>query len=874
MTNKIYCADVAHGGVAVLLCGVDEMIDFYVQRTISEPGYKISLELDAYTFEDWLRDPSPVVDALKAAIRAGRVEMVNGAYTQPMSETIGLESNIRQLQWGKRLAKAALDADITTYLIQEHAFHTALPQILRQLGYKHLLLRTRWPVWGQHQRYACDAFLWQGADGSTIPTVPVYHFMHFGYVPHQIPWLESWIERNGTARRGEPLTEADIQRWLAMASAEGIAYPLATRVPDIIRSKVLTDATVRMINADPRLQFVTVGEHAALVEPLATAVIAIPPDDMDTTLPFGLLGDVVYIGCKRVEQLLLTAEKLSSAAYLLAGRKVARNMNLGGGWNFEDDLRFAWRKLLQAQQHDIWVCGPASTYGYSLADRGMQWLKIAEEITTEVIQESLVQILGAIHWTPPAQGALPILVVNPLSWPRCEVVQAELIFHKGERHALAILDAQGAPVTQQIVETERYNDGSLRRAVVAFLAADIPGIGYQTYYAVRVDSPPGATDLVVTANHVANRFLDVTLSEQGITSLLYRPDGRADNVCEIVCAAGGYLAALEGDSGRRIDTREHVAKLELVESGPVYARYRISGSTPIFDYVKTITVWSSTPRIDIEEQINVGDFPTIGHQTGGDELSQSPGGGWFKAGWYTDCYVEQAKLRTVVPLAITDGQVRRNVVYVPSESRRDYFSAYDWADVSNDDKGLALVNFGNARYCYDQEVAELSLVLGYSGLFIYTTSEEFHRMRGEYKYRYALLPHGPYDPAWNNRQALAAQNPLLVLRLNRWPAGKPVQASSALPQAATFFTVDAPSGIISTIFLERGQLHIRLYEDAGQTVEATLRTLWPLERADIVDLQGNVLQTLAPKDRNLNVHLAPYQIITLKLEMEKPTWQR
>ena len=69
MTNKIYCADVAHGGVAVLLCGVDEMIDFYVQRTISEPGYKISLELDAYTFEDWLRDPSPVVDALKAAIR-------------------------------------------------------------------------------------------------------------------------------------------------------------------------------------------------------------------------------------------------------------------------------------------------------------------------------------------------------------------------------------------------------------------------------------------------------------------------------------------------------------------------------------------------------------------------------------------------------------------------------------------------------------------------------------------------------------------------------------------------------------------------------------------------------------------------------------
>jgi alpha-mannosidase len=861
----IYCADVAHGGVAVLLCGVDEMIDFYIRRTLDEPGYKINLELDAYTFEDWLRDPSPVVDGLRQALRERRAELVNGAYTQPMSETIGLESNIRQLQWGKRLAQTALGVDITTYLIQEHAFHTALPQILKLLGYKHLLLRTRWPIWGQHQRYSFDAFYWQGCDGSTILTVPAYHFMHFGYVPYEIPSLHSWIERNGTARRGEPLEEGDILRWLEMASQEGIAFPLATRVPDIIRSKVLTDGTVRTINRDPRVTFCTVGEHAALVEQRATEVIDIPPDDMDTTLPFGLLGDVIYIGCKRVEQHLLTAEKLSTIAYLLAGRKVAHDMNLGGGWNFEDDLRFAWRKLMQAQQHDIWVCAPASIYGYSLAERGLQWLRIAEEVSTEVIQESLVQILGAAHWEAPVPGALPILVVNPLSWPRSEVVQAELLFARGERWTLAIVDGAGVAVASQIVAEERYADGSLRRVVVAFLAEETPAIGYTLYYATQEGAAPRPTDLQVGPGEVSNRYLTVTLNDQGISAIRFHPSGVNAASVDVVASAAAYLIALEGDKGRWIDTRHNVSKLELLDRGAVYARFRLTGNTPLFDYRKTITVYASTPRIAIEDVVSIGDFPSIGHFTGGEERTQAPGGGWHKAGWHTDCFIEQEKLRAVVPVHAHGGRVRRNVVYASSETQRDYFSAYDWADVSDAEKGLALINFGNARYCYDRAAGELSLVLGYSGLFIYTTSDEFHRMRGDYGYRYALAPHGPYDPVWNNRQALAAQNPLRALRMNCWPVRQPEKKSGAPGQSASFFALDTASGIISTVFLEQGQPHIRLYEDAGRNADAILRTHWPMQSAEIVDLQGNVLETLRPDGNTLRLTLTPHQIVTLRL---------
>ncbi|MBX2997292.1 MAG: hypothetical protein KF893_02185 [Caldilineaceae bacterium] len=865
----IYCADVVHGGVAVLLCAVDEMVNLILKRTQENPGYKINLELDAYTYEDWQRDPSPALETLRTALRDGRAEIVNGSYTQPMSETIGLESNIRQLQWGKQLAQSTLGAEVTTYLIQEHAFHTALPQILRQLGYEHLVLRTRWPIWGQHQRYPYQIFHWRGADGTTILTIPAYKFMRFGYVPYEIPWLDSWIERNGTARRGDPLEEQDIQHWLEAAAQEGIHKPLATRVPDIILPKILTDETIQKINSDPRLQFTTVGDYARLVEPTAEITFDIPPDDMDTTLPFGILGDIVFIGCKRVENLLLTAEKLSTVAYLLAGRKVAFNgdMNLGGGQNYEEDLRFAWRKLMLAQQHDIWVCGPASTYGYSLADRGLQWLKIAEEITTEAIQEGLVQILDAVAWSGPTEGSLPILVVNPLSWTRTDYVRAELIFAKGERFALTILDAAGNPIPAQIVEEERYVDNSLRRVVVAFMAEAIPGIGYRLYFASHTEMVQPKSDLQTSDYRVSNRLIDMELDETGIKRLVYRPPNSADEALSVIEARATYLSALQGDQGCWIDSRQHPARLALVEAGPVYARYRISGETPIFDYERSITVYSTLARIDIQETITVSDFPYIGHYTGCDERTQAPGGGWHKAGWHTDCFIEDEKLRAVVPINVKAGRINRNVVYIPSETKRDFFSAYDWADISDGEKGLALINAGNARYSVDRSTSTLSLVLGYSGLFIYTTSEEFHRMRGDYHYKYSLFPHGPYNPVHNNQQALEAANPLLALRMNRWPTTRKAKENSHLPTEGAFFTLDAPNGVISTIYLEAGQPVMRLYEHAGESRSVQVRSLWPILSAQSVDLCGRLLETLEPVGNSFRLSLEPYQIVTIKFAL-------
>ena len=47
---------------------------------------------------------------------------------------------------------------------------------------------------------------------------------------------------------------------------------------------------------------------------------------------------------------------------------------------------------------------------------------------------------------------------------------------------VVLTDCDGANVPFQIVESTRYADGGLKTARVAFIAGDVPALGYSTYH--------------------------------------------------------------------------------------------------------------------------------------------------------------------------------------------------------------------------------------------------------------------------------------------------------------------------------------------------------------------------------------------------------
>jgi len=870
--DKVYCADGMHGGVAVLLCGVDEIAKALLDKRSSEPSYKVYLELDGYTFEDWIRNRSPTKERLKLALKEGWAELVNGAYTQPFAENIGLESNIRQLQWGKALAKKAFGADIETYLIQEHAFHVALPQILLQLGFRYVVLRTHWPIWGQHKSYPCQSFYWQGADGSKILTIPHYSFLRFGKVPDDKPHLESWIGRDVN-----PPEEENVRRWLEEAEKFGIAKPLSTREPDLIMRKVLKDETVKSIGADQRLQFVTPGEYGRMVENSTTIAEFIHPDDMDTTLPFGLRGDRVPIYSKRVENLLLAAEKFSTVAYLLSGRPYCNpnRMNLGGGQHYGDDLWFAWRKLMLAEQHDIWVCGPIAYADYSLEERGIRWLEQAEKVCREILEESMSQILLRIRFSSQFDKAVAIAVFNPLPWSRTDVVTASFKFREGHFRRINVVDSNDNEVPTQVLKVERHKDGSVAEAKVAFAAMNVPGIGYKVHYLIDNEGN-ASSDLKASDSKVENSKIVVDLDSRGITGIMLK-----DTQEQLIAKDGAAtrLVALQGDKKAWVDTGETPGQLRLVESGPVMARYEIQGSTSAFNFRKTIAVYANLPRVDIEDCVTVTEPAFIGHHTEEPLIKRSESGWWEQRGWHTDVFVEEEKMRSVVPLAIADAVVRRNVVYVPSETRRNTFSGYDWADVSGKSKGMTLINRGNFRYFFDRRRIELSLVLGYSGTFHYSSGSQFHKMSGDYEFRYSLYPHESFKASSVNRATLEANNPLIVqesqhgtqftkdmAEFERLEELKKMR-KQVLPEELSFVSLDASSGNISTILVEDGSPIVRVYEDSGEKVNAQISFFKEVEEAEVLDLRGRPVRRLQANEGAMGFTLNPFEILTIRLKL-------
>lgn len=94
----------------------------------------------------------------------------------------------------------------------------------------------------------------------------------------------------------------------------------------------------------------------------------------------------------------------------------------------------------------------------------------------EILQQSLRAIASQINFpTPPHPEAQPIVVFNPLSWKRSEVVAISLPI-LGQQ--LTIYNSEG----NHQLPSQLSNASTL-----LFLATDIPAIGYSIFWAVCQD---------------------------------------------------------------------------------------------------------------------------------------------------------------------------------------------------------------------------------------------------------------------------------------------------------------------------------------------------------------------------------------------------
>jgi alpha-mannosidase len=308
--------------------------------------------------------------------------------------------------------------------------------------------------------------------------------------------------------------------------------------------------------------------------------------------------DVSFIDTKQAQRVaentLLAAEKFATLASLLGARYPSEAIDK------------AWRHLLFGAHHDG-ITGSESDQVY--LDLMAGWRE-AMELARAVLDSALTRLSARIDTAGPGRA---VTVFNPLSWSRADVCHVELTFAGTDSAGFELRDDRGEPVPLVVEAVDRRADGTLDRVVLAFIARDVPGLGYRTYRAVDAPAiPGGSTWTAVEGTAIENEHYRVevdpdrggaisSLLEKGSGKQLLRP-GSLGN--ELLAYSEYQNHPLFGEGpwhltpdGRRRSAADAAASTET-ERSPIGMRIRAMGPFEGCEREQTVTLWEGVDRVD------------------------------------------------------------------------------------------------------------------------------------------------------------------------------------------------------------------------------------------------------------------------------------
>lgn len=154
-----------------------------------------------------------------------------------------------------------------------------------------------------------------------------------------------------------------------------------------------------------------------------------------------------------------------------------------GGRSQAAQLARTWEGVLFNQFHDI-ICGSHVDKVYvNTIDR----YKAAGAAATECLEAAFDDVVARID----TQGkGIPLVVFNPLSWNRDDVVEYRIGFSEQDVLDIEVRDSAGTPVPHDLIACKRYNTGGIKRATALFICRDVPALGYEVYRVVPPQKHP------------------------------------------------------------------------------------------------------------------------------------------------------------------------------------------------------------------------------------------------------------------------------------------------------------------------------------------------------------------------------------------------
>jgi alpha-mannosidase len=741
------------------------------------------------------------------------------------------ESTVRQYLFAKRYFREKLGYDVTTGWGLDTFHNAQMPQILNLAG-----MKSYWFQRGVPGIETPSEFNWQSIDGSQIPAF----WLPISYAPlHNIPHSPADFERMVTGRFAQLDRYTRGTERVLMAGAD--VWEPEEHLPEMLAQ------FNRSEKAPFALRFAVPSEFESVVA--RRRDLPIVKGELNPVFQ-GIYSTRIEVkqAMRELERMLTTAEKLSVLGDWL-GTAPDRQMQ-----------ERAWEPVLFNQAHDL----ASGVMVDKVYDDSMMAYSHSRRLAVEMLREGMERLVSRIRTAGPG---IPVVVFNSLGWPRSDVAETDVALSDAGVQSLGLVDPEGKAVPVQFLRTERNADGGLRFARIAFVARDVPAIGYAVYRAVPNAAPASshAAPAGQGTSHedrgtIENEFYKASfdLWTGDMTSLVLKESGWE------VLAGPANVVAREYDGGdfwelygtlnggrltamhKKIGlprpsltqrSSDFVGGSGSTRNGPVFSEFRIAHPFGKNHFTTRVRLYRGLRRIDINTQI----------------VNQE----------------EFVRYRVLFPTSIASGAATHEIPFGAIERPAEQESpAQNWVDYGDGKRGVTLLNVAMPGNNVASGTMMLSLLrstrlisYGYIGGFEPGVGSDTALGIGKrYTLDYGLVPHaGDWRDALSWRSGLELNQPLI--------AQVAANHEGDLPARWGMLEISQPNVVLSALKpAQDGSWVVRVYEASGRPARDVRLAFRPgLSAAETSNLIEDSTGQLDMRNGDLRFDLRAYEIATFKV---------
>lgn len=771
------------------------------------PEYRfMSSQPQLYQF---VREDMPeVYEGIKTKVKEGRWEPEGAMWLEADCNLTGGESIIRQIMFGKRFFKKEFNKESRVlWLPDVFGYSAALPQILNKCGIDYFI--TSKISWNEYNKAPYDTFLWEGIDGSAVPTY---------FITATDPG-QDYEKNHRTTYNG-------------VVQADTVSGTWGRYQQKNLSSRVLMPYGYGDGGGGPSREMLEYGRR------LACGIPGIPKFEFDS------LHHFVKELSSQVEKNRSKLPRWVGELYLEYHRGTYTTMARNKRYNRRAELRLmeteglctmtgtildetypageldkAWQTVLLNQFHDI-IPGSSIKQVYEESKKQYENVFKTLEMISSKARDHIVENI--------AVESDSLVVFNPTGFSMGNLIETRL-----PDWCRSVKSPEGA-----ILPVQRSYDGKS-----LIFAPSVPSKGYSVFELSKEEAPADGS-MKVNDNIIENRYYRIELDENGlITSIFDKPNSR-----EVIRKGekGNKLTAFE-DIPHNFDAWDiniyyrqkfwditDAEKISVLERGPVRCTIEIRRRFLDSTVIQHIQVYNDSPRIDFKTHIDWKEKHIL-----------------LKAAFPVEIHSDKAVYD------IQFGNIERPTHWNTSwDMARFEVCGHKWADLSENGYGVSLMN--DCKYGYDIKDGTMRLTLLKSAV-----SPNENADREEHDFIYSLLPHRGDFRTCTIPQAYALNMPFEAV-ISSPHAGK-------LPQSFSFAAVDQENVVLETIKRsEQGSdVILRMYEAYNRRGSVTLRLSLPVEEAWECDMLEEPVKKLRHKGNEVVMEMLPYEIKTVKLRFEK-----